>query len=67
MEFHLVEKINQNSYKQSFDLTKKRHMWKFDELISKNKVTESTLRKLLCKPKDGVATVDKSNIVYEIG
>ena len=28
--------------------------------------TESTLRKLLCKPKDRVATEDKSNIVYEI-
>ena len=28
--------------------------------------TESTLRKLLCKPKDRVATEDKNNIVYEI-
>ena len=28
--------------------------------------TEMTLRKLLCKPKDRVATEDKSNIVYEI-
>ena len=28
--------------------------------------TESTLRKLLCKPKDRVATECKSNIVYEI-
>ena len=27
---------------------------------------ESTLRKLLCKPKDRVATEDKDNIVYEI-
>ena len=27
--------------------------------------TEMTLRKLLCKPKDRVATEDKSNIVYE--
>ena len=27
---------------------------------------EMTLRKLLCKPKDRVATYDKSNIVYEI-
>ena len=26
---------------------------------------ESTLRKLLCKPKDRVATEDKNNIVYE--
>ena len=25
-----------------------------------------TLRKLICKPKDRVATEDKSNIVYEI-
>ena len=28
--------------------------------------TESALRKLLCKPKDLVATEDKNNIVYEI-
>ena len=28
--------------------------------------TEKTLRKLLCKPKDRVATEDKKNIVYEI-
>ena len=28
--------------------------------------TEMTLRKFLCKPKDPVATEDKSNIVYEI-
>ena len=28
--------------------------------------TENTLRKLLCKPKDRVATEDEDNIVYEI-
>ena len=28
--------------------------------------TESTLHKLLCKPKDQVTTQDKNNIVYEI-
>ena len=28
--------------------------------------TETTLRKLLCKPKDPVAIEDKNNIVYEI-
>ena len=28
--------------------------------------TENTLRKLLCKPEDRVATEDKNNIVYEI-
>ena len=28
--------------------------------------TERTLRKLLCKPKDLVATKDKNNIVFEI-
>ena len=39
-EFHLVEKIHEKSYK-SFDLTKKRRIQKFDELISKNKVTQS--------------------------
>ena len=40
-------------------------------LLRSNKIrstfyTEMTLRKLLCKPKDGVATDDKNNIVYEI-
>ena len=29
-------------------------------------LTEKTLRKLLCKPKDRVATEDKNNVVYEI-
>ena len=28
--------------------------------------TKNTLHKLLCKPKDRVATEDKNNIVYEI-
>ena len=28
--------------------------------------TENTLHKLLCKPKDRVATEDENNIVYEI-
>ena len=28
--------------------------------------TENTLRKLLCKPKDRVATEDKKDIVYQI-
>ena len=40
-EFLLVEKIHQNSHKKSFYLTKKRHTRKFDELISKTKVTKS--------------------------
>ena len=40
-EFHLVEKIHENSYKKSFELTKKRHMRKLNELINKNKVTQS--------------------------
>ena len=34
--------------------------------ISSTFYTGNTLRKLLCKPKDRVATEDKSNIVYEI-
>ena len=38
-QFHLVEKIHENSYKKSFELTKK--TLKFNELISKNKVTQS--------------------------
>ena len=40
-EFHLVEKINENSYKKSFEITKQTHIQKFQELISKNKVTQS--------------------------
>ena len=41
--FHLVEKIHENLYKKSFDFTKKRHLMndKFNELISKNKLTQS--------------------------
>ena len=38
---HLVEKIHENSYKKSFELTKRRHIRKFNELINKNKVTQS--------------------------
>ena len=41
-QFHLVEKIHQNLYKKTFDLTKKTYRRKFDELISKNKVTQSS-------------------------
>ena len=40
-EFHLVGNIYQNSHKKFFDLTKKRHIQKFDELIRKNKVLQS--------------------------
>ena len=40
-EVHLVEKIHENLYKKSFDLIKKGHIRKFDELISKNKITQS--------------------------
>ena len=36
-KYHLVKKIHQNSCKNFFDLTKKRHVWKFDELINKKK------------------------------
>ena len=40
-EFHLEEKIRENSYKKSLELAKKRHIRKFNELISKDKVTPS--------------------------
>ena len=40
-EYHLVEKIHENSHKKSFELTKNRHTRKFNELINKNKVTQS--------------------------
>ena len=36
-EFHLVEKIHENSYNKSSEVTKKRHIRKFNELISNNK------------------------------
>ena len=50
-EFHLVEKIHENSYKKSFELTKKRHIRKFNELIGKNKVTQSSATTLTDKRK----------------
>ena len=40
-EFYLVEKIHESSYKKSIELTKKRHIWIFNELISRNKITQS--------------------------
>ena len=40
-EFHLVEKIHEISYKKSFDLTKKREIQKFDDLIRRRKGTHS--------------------------
>ena len=40
-EFHLAENIHKNLYKKSSELTKKKHIRKFNELISKNKVTQS--------------------------
>ena len=40
-EFHLVEKIHENLHKKSFELTKKRRIRKFNELIRKDKVTRS--------------------------
>ena len=40
-EFPLVEKIHKKLYKKSFESTKKRHIRKFNELISKNKVTQN--------------------------
>ena len=35
MVFHLLEKIHNSLYKKPFDLTKKKHTQKFNELISK--------------------------------
>ena len=39
-EFCLVENIHQNLYKKSFEITKRRHVRKFDELTSSSKVTK---------------------------
>ena len=50
-EFHLVEKVHENSYKKSFELTKKRHIRKFNELISKNNVTQSSTTNITDKKK----------------
>ena len=36
-----VISFHQNSYKKSFELTKKRHIPRFDKLISKNKIKYS--------------------------
>ena len=38
----------------------------YSDLIKSTFYTEKTFYKLLCKPKDQVATEDKNNIVYEI-
>ena len=35
MVFHLLEKIHNSLYKKPFDLTKKKHTQKFNQLISK--------------------------------
>ena len=40
-EFHLVEKIHENSCKKSFELTR-RDIRKFNELVCKNKVNQSS-------------------------
>ena len=40
--FHLAEKIHKKLYKKSFELTKDRHIRTTNELISKNRVTQST-------------------------
>ena len=42
-EFHLVEKIHENSYNKSFESTKMSHIQTFSELISKNKLTQAPL------------------------
>ena len=44
---------------------KLRHIGRSRKIIP-NFYTESTLRKLLYKPKNRVGTADKNNIVYEI-
>ena len=45
--------------------------WKLQRILRSHKIrstfcTEKTLRKLLRKPKDRVATEDKNNITYEL-
>ena len=42
---------NIKTYKKSFELTKKRHIRKFDELISKNKVAQSSAINITDKKK----------------
>ena len=43
-------------------------LWRIlrSQKIRSTSYTESTSRKLLCKPKDRVTTADKNNIDYEI-
>ena len=41
-EFHHGENIYEYSCEKSFDLIKKRHIWKFHELITKSKIIQST-------------------------
>ena len=42
MMFYLVENMQHSSFKKPFDLTKKRHIRKSDELISKSNGFQST-------------------------
>ena len=46
----------------------RKNLWRMliNEKIRSTFYTESTLRKLLCKPEGKVATEDKKKIVYEI-
>ena len=53
-KFHFVENVYENLHKKTFDLTKKRHIQKFDELIRKNKVIQSAAN--IADKKNGLLT-----------
>ena len=58
----------QNEYKFTYVEDTSEKLWCIlrSHKIRSTFYTENTLHKLLCKPKDRVATEDKNNIVYEI-
>ena len=62
-EFHFVEKIYENLYKRSFELTKKRHLRKFNELTSKSEVTQNSATDITDKTK-WVINVSSRQLTY---
>ena len=64
----ISKRRDQNEYKFTYFEDTSKKLWRIlrSHKIRSTFYTENTLHKLLCKPKDRVATEDKNNIVYEI-
>ena len=71
MCFHLLKISGYNKQtSKKFEISRLEsshwHLWCKFIWITSTFYTENTMRKLVCKHKDQVATKDKNNIVYEI-